>query len=231
MILVLPILIYLARVSELVDDRDSKSRGGNPMRVRVPPRVLNMSVLNKKNLAYVIGVALGDGNLSNPNKRAVRLRVTCDTKYPNLIKKISSAIQELLPNNKVSIINSRETFCNISCYSNKWEDYLGWQAKAGSKYIQKVSIPKWIMKNKEYSICCLRGLLETDGSIYTDRGYKMVNFVSAISVLAENVVEIIKKIGFKVNIYKLKSKTKDRYNVRVSKNVDDFIKIIDFAKN
>lgn len=35
--------------------------------------------------AYVIGVAIGDGNLSNPNGRAVRLRVTWDTKYPALL--------------------------------------------------------------------------------------------------------------------------------------------------
>jgi len=42
--------------------------------------------------AYLIGVALGDGNLSNPNGRAVRLRITCDTKYPALIAKIRGAL-------------------------------------------------------------------------------------------------------------------------------------------
>ena len=44
--------------------------------------------LVKNNLAYIIGIALGDGNLSNPNKRAVRLRITCDTGYPGLIENI-----------------------------------------------------------------------------------------------------------------------------------------------
>jgi hypothetical protein len=38
--------------------------------------------------AYVIGLAIGGGNLSNPNGRAVRLRITCDTKYPALIARI-----------------------------------------------------------------------------------------------------------------------------------------------
>jgi hypothetical protein len=47
--------------------------------------------------AYVIGLAIGDGNLSNPNGRAVRLRITCDTKYPALIDKISTALKQLLP--------------------------------------------------------------------------------------------------------------------------------------
>ena len=42
------------------------------------------TILNSdKNLqAYVIGLALGDGNLSKPGPRAVRLRISCDNKYP-----------------------------------------------------------------------------------------------------------------------------------------------------
>lgn len=39
-----------------------------------------MNIINT-NTAYIIGVAIGDGNLSNSNGRAVRLRVTCDNKY------------------------------------------------------------------------------------------------------------------------------------------------------
>jgi hypothetical protein len=37
--------------------------------------------------AYVIGLAIGDGNLSNPNGRAIRLRISCDTNYPHLLEK------------------------------------------------------------------------------------------------------------------------------------------------
>jgi len=43
-------------------------------------------------LAYVVGVALGDGNLSNPNGRATRLRITCDAKYPRLARKIARSL-------------------------------------------------------------------------------------------------------------------------------------------
>ena len=50
--------------------------------------------------AYVVGLAIGDGNLSNPNGRAVRLRITCDTKYPALIARIRSALERLLPRTK-----------------------------------------------------------------------------------------------------------------------------------
>lgn len=142
-----------------------------------------------------------------------------------------SAIQTLLPKNKVSIVKRAKTYCDISCYSNKWESWLGWMAKGGPKYNQNVSIPGWIKRNKSYSIFCLRGLLETDGSIYIDRGYKMVNFVTVIPNLANDVIKIIKKLGFGANIYKITSTPRTRYTIRLSRNSDYFLKIINFIKN
>ena len=183
------------------------------------------------NLAYIIGVAIGDGNLSNPNGRAVRLRVTCDLKYPKIIERICNAIQKLLPKNKVTIVKRPDSCCDISCYSNKWEGYLGWKAKNGPKYKQNIFIPEWVKNNRKYSITCLRGLIETDGSIYKDRGYKMVNFVTIIPKLAKDVSEMVKKLGFTARVYKIKTLPTTRYNLRVSKNVGEFIKLIKLKKN
>jgi len=186
------------------------------------------------NLAYVIGVAIGDGNLSNPNGRAVRLRVSCDNKYPKIIERIKKAVQQLLPKNKISVVNHYNrggTWCDISCYSNKLENFLGWKAKGGSKYKQRVSVPVWIKINKGYTISCLRGLFETDGCIYNDRGYIMANFVSIIPDLACDVIDMIKDIGFHPRKYILKTKTKTRYNIRISKDVNSFIKTINLQKN
>ena len=143
--------------------------------------------------------------------------------------KISSAVAAIT-DNKVSIINRAKTFIDISCYSNKWEGWLDWKANLGPKHFQSVSIPTWIKEKREYSIPCLRGLLETDGSIYSDRGYKMVNFVTVIPQLASDVMGIISKLGFEPRVYKIVTKTKDRYNVRISKCVNDFIKTIGFSK-
>ena len=51
-----------------------------------------LNTKDKNSLAYIIGVALGDGNLSNPNGRAVRLRITCDIKYPKIISEIQKKL-------------------------------------------------------------------------------------------------------------------------------------------
>ncbi len=73
--------------------------------------------------------------------------------------------------------------------------------------------------------------METDGSIYFDRGYKMVNFVTVIPTLAKDVMEIINKIDFEARIYKIKSPHQDRYNIRIAKNVECFLKATKLIKN
>jgi DNA-binding transcriptional regulator WhiA len=185
---------------------------------------------DKKTLAYIIGIALGDGNLSNPNGRAIRLRITCDTQYKILIFKICRSIEKLLPNNKVSIYQRKKNYCDISCYSNKWEKWLGWKVGKGSKCEQNVKVPRWIKCSKRYSIECLRGLFESDGSVYKDRGYKMAIFVSSIPNLANDVFAMMKQLKFNPHMYMIMTTKRPRYNIRLSKNVDDFIRLTQIDK-
>lgn len=160
-----------------------------------------MNINQKKSLSYIIGVALGDGNLSNSNKRAARLRITCDNKYPKIIEEIIKKLKIVLPNNKVSIIK-RKNCIDISCYSNKLEKLLGWKALKGSKEKQKVSVPPWIIKSNFYSKECLRGLFQTDGSIYKDRKYLYINFTSIIPTLIKDTLKMIQNLKFEPKVQK-----------------------------
>lgn len=198
------------------------------MDLRKCPRKLNEDRVLQ---AYIIGIALGDGNLSNPNGRATRLRVTCDTAYPRLITRIRTSIQQLLPENKVSINKHKGRCIYISCYSNHFEKLLGWKAAEGSKISQGVSIPYWIMQCRETMIACLRGLIETDGSIYKDRGYTMINFTSSIESLAEQVRTIIQQLHFQAHMYVAQNKKRPKYTVRISKHAEKFIRIVNVYKN
>jgi DNA-binding transcriptional regulator WhiA len=184
---------------------------------------------NKKLIAYIIGFAIGDGNLSNPNGRAVRLRVTCDNKYPKIKENIKNSLGILLPKNKISEVK-RDGCVDISCYSNTLEKILGWNAKGGSKEKQNVSIPNWILCNKIYLKECLRGLIQTDGSIYKDRGYIMVNYTTIIEKLALDYFESLKKLNYKPQIRKVTHKGHTKYIVRLSKDVKKFIEEINLWK-
>lgn len=185
---------------------------------------------DKKLEAYIVGVALGDGNLSNFNGRSVRLRVTCDKKYQKLIKHIEDSISMFLPENKVSLVFRKDNAIDISCYSNHWEDILRWNSCGGSKMVQRVKIPSWILGSKEFIKECLRGIIQTDGSIFKDRKYTHINIVSSIPTLADSIKQAICTLGYKPNIQIFSSENADKYTIRISKDVNRFIQDIKLWK-
>ena len=137
-----------------------------------------------------------------------------------------------MPNNKVSIVRKKENCVDISCYSNKWENILGWTATGGSKFVQKVSVPDWIKDDTILSKFCLRGLIETDGAVYRDRGYLTVNFVTIIPNLAKDVMRMIISLGFKPNLQVHSPKNgSTKYTIRVSKRTHELVEIVGVDKS
>lgn len=204
------------------------------MWVRFPPRAHHKQACltgNQEILAYLIGICLGDGNLSLLNNRTVRLRISCDLKYPHLIQRITTAIQTILPQNKVIIVRTPRQCINIVSYSTFWEEWLGWQADGGSKALQHATVPGWIKERPEYVRACLRGLVETDGSVYFDRGYRMINFTTIIFELACDAKWMITTLGYTCHTYKIRDRRSYKYIIRVSKNVDQFIQEVGIYKS
>lgn len=141
-------------------------------------------------------------------------------------------LQGLFPKNKIGVIKRNDSCLDISCYSNKLEGMLGWKAKNGSKIKQKVAIPSWIKKDVNYIKPCLRGLIETDGSIYQDHKYLMVNFVTVIPNLASDFVLLVQKLGYTCNTKINQPKIGlAKYTIRISRKTEDFIKLIGIDKN
>lgn len=179
--------------------------------------------------AYVIGLAIGDGNLSNPNGRAVRLRIACDTKYPALSQKISHALKQLLPENRVSFVRGNGNFLNVSVYSNHLESLMGWTAAGGSKHRQQICVPQWVLGCRQLVICCLRGLIETDGSIYLDDGYLRVIFSTVIPGLATQVQAMMVELGFRPRLYCVPQGPPGKsvkYQVRLCRNAQGFLDLV-----
>src|SRR5690606_27869869 len=162
-----------------------------------------MNMATRLNLAYIIGISLGHGNLSSPNKRVTRLRITCDSTYSNIEKEICTALADLFPKNKISKAEGQKnTYFNISVYSNKLNEYMPWKVGAGSKFQQNARVPKWIFEDNRFVRSCLRGLIQTDGSIYLDRGYKMVNFTNNTLDLVMDVKYMMERLGYRPRLYK-----------------------------
>ena len=159
----------------------------------------------------------------------MRLRISCATRYPALIEKISQSLARLLPQNRVSVVRTRSKCVIVSVYSNHLETLLGWKASGGSKHHQSVQVPEWVREDPALSVCCLRGLIETDGTVYEDRGYPMVMYSTVIPTLAEQVHEIVRGLGFVPHMYKIQQRPANwlpKYQLRLSRNVRAFLELV-----
>jgi hypothetical protein len=182
--------------------------------------------------AYVTGLAIGDGNLSNPNGRATRLRITCDDKYPTLRERIASSLKRTFPHNRVSWHKRSRNCSDVSVYSNELERFLGWTAYGGPKHVQNIRVPSWVFYEKEYIRSCLRGLIETDGSIYSDRGYTFVNFTTIIHGLSQDVQIMLALLGYESSTNSSIQKSgKRKFVTRVSRNTSQFIQDLQIDKS
>lgn len=153
-----------------------------------------------KDLAELVGIILGDGSITK-NQVIITLHRINDFKYSKfvikLIKKILKINPKIYYRNDFSVLNiviSRVELVRFCVKS------LG--LKIGNKVKQQIDVPGWIMKNKNFKIACLRGLLDTDGSLivhkYKSKGkfyiYKKVGFTSRSFPLLNSVHSILNEL-------------------------------------
>ena len=91
---------------------------------------------------------------------------------------------------------------------NLIEFLIGLGLKQGHKINQHISVPDWIMKSKKYQIACLRGMIDTDGSVVLETHtiknkkytYPRINFSSASPFLIQHAFFIFLRLGFSPKI-------------------------------
>lgn len=154
-----------------------------------------------KELAEFVGIVLGDGGVTQ-RQITITLHSEDDREYSkfvvNLIKKLFnvSVGTYYRKDSKAVNYNISRTKLVRFCIEK-----VG--LKQGNKIKQQVDIPNWIKGNKLYSIACVRGLIDTDGCIFThcykSKGkwyrYKKLSFTSYSKPLRQSVFDILKNNG------------------------------------
>ena len=121
-------------------------------------------------LAEFIGIFLGDGGVSNSSQVTVSLSRINDRPYARYVISMIRDLFGIIP--KVYKLNSQRSknVIRITVTASKLVSFLRKQGiKRGSKVGHQVSVPNWIKKNRDFSLGCLRGLIDTDGGIYYHR--------------------------------------------------------------
>lgn len=152
-------------------------------------------------LAEFIGIMMGDGGISN-YQVIITLHHIDDLAYSKFVANLMKKLFKVTP----SIYHSPENSVNDIVISRKelvrYLHKLG--LPIGNKVRQRFDIPEWIKRNQKFAIACLRGLVDTDGSIFTHRyrvkgtwyAYKKLSFTSASEPLRQSVQALLRELGF-----------------------------------
>jgi hypothetical protein len=154
-------------------------------------------------LAEFVGIVLGDGGITD-SQLSITLNSIDDLAYSKFVGTLCERLFKVTPSvyirstqNTLIIMISRVAL--IRFLTGK----LG--LVTGNKVKHQVAIPDWIMAKKSYQVACLRGLVDTDGSIFTHRysvngkqyAYKKLSFTSASTPLRNDVHKILGKLGMR----------------------------------
>lgn len=91
---------------------------------------------------YLLGLYLGDGCISTHPRGVYRLRITLDVRYPAIVQECESAVQAVLPLNRVGR-HLRPCNCyEVSAYSKSWPRLLP-QHGSGRKHERKIVLADW----------------------------------------------------------------------------------------
>ncbi|GIK66537.1 MAG: hypothetical protein BroJett018_43310 [Chloroflexota bacterium] len=117
----------------------------------------------QRTYAYLLGLYLGDGCLS-PTRSTYKIRITLDTRYPNIIAGCVQAIQTILPYNQVTPFKRKCNCVDVTCYSNEWPELFP-QHGEGMKYRRKIQLEQWQQEIvDQYPLEFFKGLYHSDGT-------------------------------------------------------------------
>lgn len=124
-------------------------------------------LMQNKALAELVGILLGDGSfyVSGYNNEVDIALDTKDLNYKNYVKTLLQKSTNAYVYEKYAK-NSNCVHLRISRKLITIELLELSLKKAGNKINNKVTIPPWIWTNKSFIKACVRGLIDTDGSLY-----------------------------------------------------------------
>lgn len=156
-----------------------------------------------EDLAEFVGIVMGDGGLSD-YQLTITLHTIEDKTYgffvKKLIERLFSVHVSVHPRKKILATDYKVSRALLVQFC---VEKLG--LKKGNKLSGPLSIPDWIKQDKKFAQACVRGLVDTDGSVFTHKykakskqySYKKICFTSASPVLCREVSEILLANGIK----------------------------------
>jgi hypothetical protein len=199
-----------------------------PLKITKPKKI--------PDLAEFIGIMMGDGTMSTYHI-GITLNAIDDAEYAIFVTKLIKKLFNVHP----KIYKRKNKNAVVITVARKLlvEHLHSLGLPIGNKIKQGLDIPKWILDSPEFAKSCLRGLVDTDGSVFTHTyrskmkiyRYKKISFTSASPTLLISVQKILTQNNIRSHISKsnlrIGSKTcVERYFSYISSNNTKHLKRI-----
>jgi len=172
------------------------------------------------NLAEFFGILFGDGSILDRgriHRTGISLNLTEDFIYKDYVVQLMLKLFGIKPRVRERKDEGKFDIEVNSKVISKFLLYLGFPK---GKKSNKLIIPNWISENKKFSQKFLKGLVDTDGSLFfAKRGtYKLNAYpVIEIKIIDERFIKqlhkIIKSLGFNCNKGKIKVQLNGKENL------------------
>jgi LAGLIDADG-like domain len=177
-------------------------------------------------LAEFIGIMIGDGNVNN-YQASISLNRESDKEYADYVTDLASGL--------FGVGVTRQDRVASGCYvlvmsSVELTDYLvSMGLPRGDKIAGGLTIPQWILDDERYLVACIRGIFDTDGSVYQEThhynqkqySYCRVALVSHSPPLRDIVNASLSRLGIASKIRNNRSVCIERFT-----DVTQYFKIV-----
>lgn len=135
---------------------------------------------------YFIGLFIGDGFV-NINKNSYDIYLSIGKDEYEFASFYDDLIQELFDRKTIHVHKTRE---NTRRFTHK--ELAIWLNETFGKTAYKKRIPEWFKNlHEDYKLAFIQGYLDSDGSVFYDRGKVRVNFTSVNLELLEDIQDIL----------------------------------------
>lgn len=174
-------------------------------------------------LAFLIGMVLGDGNIGK-FPRTERLLVALNSKYPKLINYVAYLMAKFFEKEAIMKKVKASNRIRVWIYQKKISQRL--QIPSGNRRWITSGIPSWIWRSKKNIVECLKGLFEAEGSLSIHLPTYTYNFQfsNKNQKLLDDVEKALRMLGFNPEV------RSDKIRLRKKKEVFKFKELIKFRE-
>ncbi|MBP7708351.1 hypothetical protein KA107_01590 [Candidatus Pacearchaeota archaeon] len=184
---------YASFIVEKKEENWGRSRGGKNSSGSMIKHI--EFPIDSEDLAEFYGIMLGDGNMTKIKKYKVgtyQIRIVGDSRYDKeyLLNFVRPMIEKMFKMRVGQSNSKKKNAIYITATGLRLIEFLERKGfKAGDKIRNKLPIPDWIKKNPKFLKACLRGLYDTDGSVYklTGQNSHQISFRNYNLQLIEDV--------------------------------------------